>query len=209
MTDWEIVRHTAAISGQVRNGATGKTIGGAAVVISDAPAEFTDWLKIKAEQFGKHWNSMSKRPDRTQTGADGHFHFIDLPDGAYTLVASLPAHGSRYGQGKEEVQVTRNGGGNIVMATVTIQLPPTSLKGTVTTQGEEGAEAVVMAEVRISGSGEKTFSDSNGNYMLTGLEKGLRTVLISARGYQSARRIVDIEEAGVTKILNVVLVAEP
>ena len=206
MSDWEIIRHAVAISGSVRDSQTGKAVGGARVAITDAPTEFTAWLEIRAQQFGTRWRGMLERPDRTLTAGDGHFHFMDLPNGDYTLVASLPAAGSRYAEAEASVTVTRGTGDNIIMATADIQLPPTTLKGTITAAGSEGPEPVVMAEVMISGSGEKTFSDDQGRYMLSGLEKGIRTMMVSAKGYQSVSQAVGFVAAGVEEIQDLVLV---
>jgi hypothetical protein len=208
MSDWEIIRHAVAISGRVSNSQTGKPIGGARVAISESPAEFTAWLETRAKQFGARWQGMLERPDRTRTAGDGHFHFMDLPNGDYTLVASLPGSGSRYGVAEEETSVTRGTDGNIIMATVDIQLPSTTLKGTITTQVPAGSEPVVLAEVKIAGSGEKAFSDEQGLYLLSGLEKGLRMVLISAEGYQPVSQAVGFVAAGVEEILDLVLVAQ-
>jgi hypothetical protein len=44
-----------------------------------------------------HRPALAKRLDRTSTATDGYFHFLDLPDGDYTLIASLPGVGIRYG----------------------------------------------------------------------------------------------------------------
>jgi hypothetical protein len=207
MSEWEIIRHAVAIAGRVSNAQTGKAVGGAGVGIADAPTEFTAWLATRAKQFGDRWQAMSQRPDRTRTAADGHFHFMDLPNGDYTLVASLPGAGSRYGQAEAAVTVNRGTEGNLIMATVDIQLPPTTLKGRITTEDTEGPVPVVSAEVRIGGSDEKAFSDDQGRYHLAGLEKGLRTVLVSAKGYQPVSHVVGFDAAGVEQILDVVLVA--
>ena len=194
MSDWEIVRHAVAITGSVSDAQTGKAIGGAMVTITDAPAEFTTWLETRAKQFGARWQTMAERPDRTWAAGDGHFHFLDLPNGDYTLVASLPGSGSRYGIAEEDATV--------------FQLPPTTLKGTVTTVTTEGAVPVTLAEVKVSGSGETAFSDNQGRYLLTGLEKGLRTILVDARGFQPTSQVVGLVAAGVEEILDVVLVVQ-
>jgi hypothetical protein len=62
--------------------------------------------------------------------------------------------------------------------------------------------------VKVSGSGETAFSDNQGRYLLTGLEKGLRTILVDARGYQPASQVVGLVAAGVEEILDVVLVVQ-
>ena len=208
MSDWEIVRHAVAITGSVSDAQTGKAIGGAMVTITDAPAEFTTWLETRAKQFGARWQTMAERPDRTWAAGDGHFHFLDLPNGDYTLVASLPGSGSRYGIAEEDATVSRGAGGNIMLATAAFQLPPTTLKGTVTTVTTEGAVPVTLAEVKVSGSGETAFSDNQGRYLLTGLEKGLRTILVDARGFQPTSQVVGLVAAGVEEILDVVLVVQ-
>jgi hypothetical protein len=151
---------------------------------------------------------MLERPDRTRTAGDGHFHFMDLPNGEYTLVASLPGFGGRYGAADEALTVTRGAEGNIIMVTADIQLPPTTLKGTITTQVQEGSVPVVLAEVRVAGSGERAFSDEQGRYLLYGLETGLRTVLVSAKGYQAVSHVVGFVAAGMEEILDLVLVAQ-
>jgi hypothetical protein len=147
---------------------------------------------------------MVERPDQTQTAADGHFHFLDLPDGDYTLTASLPGFGSRYGTAQRQVTVSRNAEGRILMAPADIVLPPTTLKGRIVGQNDN---PVGVAEVRVQGSGERAFSDGQGNYLMNGLEVGKRTVAVSAQGYQSASQAVVLGEAGNVQMLNFTLVS--
>ena len=138
------------------------------------------------------------RPDETRTTADGRFHFLDLPDGAYTLAALLPKAGTRYSQGRVDVTVTRDGEGNLKpMGVANIVLRPTTLQGRIV---DPNNAPVPLAEVRVKGSGERTFSDAyedpkgdpqkstKGRYRLTGLEAGQRLVRVSAQGYQDGRR---------------------
>ncbi len=175
------IRHQVAIAGQVTDKQMGRAIGGAMVELTSSPSAFKEWLSERKKQYGDRWDSMDQRADRTRTAPDGHFHFIDLPDGQYTLSVSLPSSGSRYGTAKVNVTVSVNANGNVTMASANIDLPPTTIKGKVTKQG---SGAVAMAEVRVKGSRESVFSDSKGLYLLTGLEKGQRTVLASARSCQ-------------------------
>lgn len=178
MIEWEIVRHQVAIAGRVTDFQTGKAIAQAQVQIVEGP-------------------------DRTRTAADGHFHFLDLPDGQYTLIASLPGSGSRYGTAQAEATVSRDAEDNITMATADIALPPTTLKGQITDQAT--GNPVVMVQVQVQGSGERTFSDAQGRYILTGLEAGKRTVLVSARGYQPGSKTVLLSEPGTEQTLDFVL----
>ncbi len=203
MVSWEVARHQVAIAGRVTNAQTGQAIGGAQVRITAAPLEFTDWLALQAKQYGDAWAAMSERPDRTRTAPDGHFHFMDLPDGSYTLTAALPGVGTRYSTAQVAVAISRDAQGHINLVSTSLALPPTTLKGVVT---GTGAAPVAMAEVRVKGSGERAFTDSQGRYLLAGLEVGNRTVLISAQGYQPASQAVTLSAAGVEQSLNFSLV---
>ena len=169
----ELPRRQVAIAGRVTDAQTEKAIARARVEITDGPPVFEERLALKARQHGNRWTVMAERPDRIHTAADGHFHFLDLPDGDYTLVASLPASGTRYGTAQTTVTLSSemiDEQRDITMATADIALPPPSLKGKITEQGSDNP--VVMAEVRVQGSGERTFTDGQGEYLLTGLEVG-------------------------------------
>ena len=48
-----------------------------------------------------------------RTGVDGHFHFLDLPNGRYTLTASLPGSGLRDQTAQVEATAFRDVEGNI------------------------------------------------------------------------------------------------
>jgi hypothetical protein len=128
---------------------------------------------------------------------------MDLPDGDYTLDVTLPGSGSRYGEAQVTASVSRNGEGVILMATANVSLGPTALQGEITSSG--GGDAVVMAEVQVQGSGERTFSGRDGTFLLTGLEVGRRAIAVSAQGYQSAMRQVDIGPAGAVYTLDLAL----
>lgn len=203
MSGWEIVRHQVAIAGRVTDARSGAAIGGAVVTISAGPVAFTRWLALQAVQHRARWASMVERPDQTRTAADGHFHFLDLPDGPYTLGAALPGTGSRYGAAQAPAAVAHDAQGDVRMAAADLALPPTAIEGQVTEQGT--GTPVAMAEVRVKGSGERTFSDGQGRYLLAGLEAGTRTAVVSARGYQPASRMVALNQPGVVLILNVAL----
>jgi hypothetical protein len=204
MSDWLIARHQVAIAGSVRDGKTGKPIAGARVEMTVMPVQLERWLVLHARCHGAAWPAMSERLDRTRTAADGHFHFVDLPDGDYTLTASLPAAGSRYGAAGLSLEVTRDSNGNLIPVTADMVLPPTTLSGTITAGNEN--DPVVMAEVQIQGSGERTFSNSDGSYVLSGLEQGERSLVVSARDYATATQQV-VLSAGDEVITNLILQA--
>jgi carboxypeptidase family protein len=202
MTLWETVRHQAAITGRVTDAQLIRPLGGARVRISAGPAAFMNWLAIHALQYEDTWATLTERPDQKKTAADGHFHFMDLPNGQYTLVASLPDTGNRYGTAQVQASVSRDANGHIAMAISDIALSPTTIKGKVT--GPSAAN-IMMAKVQIQGSGEQTFSDSQGRYLLTGLETGARTVLVSAQGFQSSSRAVTLGSAGLVQTVDFTL----
>lgn len=202
----EVIRHQVAIAGQVANAQTGKGMEGVRVEITAAPAAFTDFLKFHKIQFGERWEAMAERPDRTRTTVDGSFRFLDLPNGQYTLTATLPGAGSRYGAAEARVTVARDANERITRAAASIALPPTTIKGRIKA---EGGGDLQLAEVRVKGSGERAFSDAEGKYLLAGLEKGERTVLVSAQGFKTKSHNVTLGQAGSVQTLDVALNKPP
>ncbi|TRO82670.1 carboxypeptidase-like regulatory domain-containing protein [Trichloromonas acetexigens] len=176
---WEIRRHQAAIAGRVIDAETGKAMPGARVTATAGPLS---------------WESHS--------GADGHFHFLDLVDGTYGLTASYPPGGSRYGSAQVEAVVGRDGTGRIQLATADLSLPATRVRGRITRPGGQG---VVMAEVVVEGSGERTYSAADGHYALIGVEVGVRRVRVAARGFQPVTGVVTLAAAGAVATLNLTL----
>jgi hypothetical protein len=143
------------------------------------------------------------RPDQTRSAADGHFHFLDLPDGNYEVTASLPEAGSRYGTAEvKSLAVSRDGEGRIAWAWAELKVPPTAISGKVTGQN---ASPVKLASVRMKGSGENVLSDDKGEYRLTALEIGDRTLTACAPGFKAGSEIVQLAEAGEQKAVHIAL----
>ena len=217
------IRHQVAIAGRVTDALTGRPLGGALVSITpDAmPPAFKSLLKARAMQYGEPWTTMSERPDRARTAADGIFYFLDLPDGDYGLTASLADMGKRCGSAQANATVSRDKNGDIKRVFLELAIQPTTVRGRIT--GSAHKSGVVMAEVRMKGSGERAFSDGQGQYVLSGVEpielkKGVaskarpgvteRTVLVFAQGYRPASKPVALNEVGTIKTLNFELVRE-
>jgi hypothetical protein len=201
----EPVRHQVAIAGRVTNVQTNKAISNVEVMISKAPEAFSNWLNLKALQYEEHWQKMIQRPDRTRTTVDGHFHFLDLPDGQYSLTASMATTSRRYGTAEVTVVVSREHQNRIVMATADIALPATTVKGKIS---DQNGDPVILGEIRVNKSAERAFSNQQGQYLLMGLEaseKQERIILVSAPGYDIASGKVLLNQAGIEKTLDFVL----
>ncbi|WDD36394.1 carboxypeptidase regulatory-like domain-containing protein (plasmid) [Nostoc sp. UHCC 0926] len=185
MVQWQLIRHQVVIAGQVINAQTKKAIAKVEVMITKAPDAFTHWLGLKSLQHG------DRSPYLTRTAFDGYFHFWDLPEGEYTLTASLPNAARRYGTAMITVTVPSNIEGKIIMTAADMELPITVLKGNISNQN---GEPVFMAKVRVKGSTESTFSNDKGQYSLIGLESSeiKRIAIVSAQGYQPTSQSVVI-----------------
>jgi hypothetical protein len=197
---WEIVRHRAAIAGRVTD--AGRPLPGARVEITAGPPAFTSRLALLAQQHGSRWATMAERPDRTRAATDGFFRFLDLPAGQYTLTGSLPGSGSRYGAASAQVTLTDDGQGKVELKMADLALPATTIQGRVS---DPGNAAVRMAEVRVQGSGERAWSDAQGNYVLSGVEVGSRKLTVAARGFQSKSETVALGQPGAVVTRDVTL----
>ena len=164
--DWQIVRHQVSIAGIVQDSETKQAIAGARVEI--------DHLK---DTHSQKW---------TLTGVDGWFYFLDLPpkNNGYTLSASLPNRGTRYGVVSSEAISVISGRVplNSPSLNMVMHLPPTALSGRITDEQNKGLK---LAKVQLQPGGETVFSDEKGNYFLSGLNVGSITINISAQSYQS------------------------
>lgn len=228
MNDWQIARHRVAIAGKVLDAGTGKPIAGAAVYMPGAvPKAFDKKLAIAALRYGDRWHATLERPDRTRTREDGIFYFLDLPDGKYELSACIadldklfrnlpegkkklrapvPGYGTRFGVAQETATVAHDGQGNQRVAFVNLMLPSTAVKGKVTGPGHKAG--VVLAEVRVKGSGERTFTDAQGQYTVAGIEPGKRVLQVSAQGYRAESQPVTLGAPGTSQTLNFSLTRE-
>jgi hypothetical protein len=206
MSDWQIARHRVAIAGRVLDGNTGKALGDVAVTLTAMPAALQKRLAITSIAYGSGWNSMPRRPDRTMTSENGLFYFLDLPNGKYSLSALPPTYGGRYSTTQQALTVSRDGKGDTKIAFVNLTLQPTTVKGKITGPGQK--TAVVLANVRVKGSGERVFSDAQGQYTVTGIEPGKRVLMVSAQGYRAESRPFTLGDPGASQTLNISLTRE-
>lgn len=178
--------HQAAIAGKVLDARTGLAIGGVTVSITSQPPEFERTLAAWALRYGASWESHPQRPDRTRTAEDGCFRFIDLPDGSYTLSFALVQGRHRYGSAQNTFTVARDSQGVIQAPLQQILLPPTGVEGQIQGMVQDSATALPLARIRVEDSGEQAYADELGQFYMTGVELGTRTLRISASGFQPA-----------------------
>ena len=91
---WEVSRRTVSIAGRVTDVRTGRSINGIQVRAASGSTSLV-----------------------TRTMADGHFHFLDLPDGEYSLTPSLPSSDSCYDIAEVNASLFHDVKGNIKKVT--------------------------------------------------------------------------------------------
>jgi hypothetical protein len=190
-------RTRASVAGVVVDEATGRPLAAARVEVVAGPAAYRALLRLQERRHGAAWDALPARLDRASAGPDGHFHLRGLPAGRYTLRASLPGAEARYGPNREPVTIEDG-----AIARVTLPLPPTLVRGRVTGRG---GEPVPLAEVRLRGSAERTCTDREGAFVLSGVEAGNRVVEVAARGYPVACVTVPVACRGWQRTIEVTL----
>ncbi len=229
MMDFMVAHHKVAIAGRVLDAVTGKPMVRAHVEITTGPPKYTERLALLA-QFGSSDGSKLTELGTTRTRPDGLFFFLDLPEGDYKLVAFLPKSGlytkppnaagkksedsydwrgdKRYGNEQFDAKVSD--GPNRFDRLAVIRLQPTGVMGRVVASA--GQSGVQLAEVRCKGSGERAFTDAQGQFTLAGIQPNARrkrTLLVRARGYRDQSMEVLIDKPGdCTKVPDVSLEAE-
>jgi len=189
-TRWTSAHHWVAIWGKVIDAVTRKPVAGALVTLTSMPTKLEKTLQLQAQYFGDEWKNRMQRPDRTYSRPDGLYYFLDLPDGDYEVSASLPSCGKRYGDVHEKKRVSindREGTGQQALRAMWLELalPSSMIRGRIYDAAKKAG--VVMAEVRLKGSGERTFSGPKGAFTLGPIEasaKAERTLECFAQGYQ-------------------------
>ena len=219
MTEFIIARHRVAIAGVVSDGLSGKPIAGAHLEITAKPAAYAKRLALLEADRSPAAKGVHGY-DTVRTRTNGLFFFMDLPEGEYKLIgfvpkdarsgsanAQLPAAirdafqgqaDTRYGEMRFDAVVSYapEGFGKLAV----LRLQPTGITGRVVASATKSA--VLMAEVRIKGSGERTFTDAQGQFTIPGLrpnDKQPRIVQFRARGYRDQSLEVLVDKPGVCK----------
>lgn len=189
---WEETRRRVALVGRVTEAETGRPLAGARVEVADAPAAFAAA------------RAVAPRRAATAAGADGHFHFLDLPGGTYSVTASVPGGGDRYGTASARARVSVSRDGAVTAGKLELAIPATRIVGQVT--ATDGTP-VPFAEVRLAGGAEsdRALTDADGRFTLRGLEAGDRRLAVSARGFRPVTADVRVTRVGAAKTANVKL----
>jgi hypothetical protein len=229
MTRFITARHRVAIAGVVVDDMSGKPVAGAHLEITAQPQAYTEKLaRLRSRRVAP--GQAPQRPDTTRTRPDGLFFFLDLPVGNYSLLGFMPRQGrsmrysglagedqqdpferngdKRYGKTQYDASVSYEGERFDKLAV--LRLPPTAIRGRVVTSANQ--TGLLMAEVRVKGSGECAFTNGQGQYTITGIQPDKvrsRVLEVRARGYRDHVIEVTIDEPGTCKLLkDVSLVAE-
>jgi Carboxypeptidase regulatory-like domain len=194
------VRRQVAIAGRVTVAPSGAPASGALVAITSAPAPFEERLGWRAALHGGSLEGVADRPDQVRAAADGHFHFLDLPPGAFGLTASIAGGGSRYGTVSVDATVVVSAAGDVTVAHADLVIPATTLTGLVVETANGTTVPVHMASIRVTGSGESTFTAADGTFVLAGVEAGPHSVTVSAVGRQQASVAVTLTRGAATHV---------
>ena len=87
---WEVSRRTVSIAGRVTDARTDRPLGGVCVTAASRSTSFV-----------------------ARTRNDGHFHFLDLPNGEYSLTPSLSSFDSHYDIAEVNASLFHDVKGNI------------------------------------------------------------------------------------------------
>jgi len=163
----QLTSHRGSLGGKVIDAYTKEPIASASAIIEMGPAEFQGWLAVQSR----------RNADRLETGPDGVFGFVDLPDGSYSIAIHGPP-GMHYGSVKQSFTVDRN----IPLVLSVISLPPTGATGSV--QAEDTLAPLPLARVFTTDSRDVVYADRNGKFVLRGIFPGDCKITVGAVGYK-------------------------
>lgn len=126
----------------------------------------------------------------TRSRTDGFYFFLDLADGSYDLAAAAPGLGSRYGSISVPgvVVASASDGRPLFDAKGRLALPPTRLSGLV--RRADTLVPIPRAQVRLRAAAVAVQSDPAGQYLLSAVEAGTQTAVVSAAGFVSISQVV-------------------
>lgn len=186
--------------GRIRDPDTGAPVAGASVIVS-----WTDFEVTKKKVIGR-----TPRTLQGGTDATGAYRVCGLPAEVDAVV-----HAALEGSSTSQVPVSSIASG-VVIRDLALEDPRTasgrraSIQGTV--RNSQGAP-VAGATVLLPGMARFAVSDANGEYSLTGIPLGTRSVMVRRLGFSPALLSLDLTSAEVHKadavLSDYVLVMDP
>lgn len=167
MATLEVIRHRAAICGNVTDTHTGTPLAGVTIEIVGTAL-------------------------KTKTRADGFYYFQDLSNGTYALKADATALGSLYGTKTiNNVVVSSDTSGRPIFdAKGNIDLSSPRLSGVV--KRSDNQLPIAYADVYLRASNKRTKCSKTGQYVLSEVEAGTQTIVVSATGFDSVSRSISL-----------------
>ena len=132
------------------------------------------------------------RTETTETDASGNFAFSDIPIGSYNLIFSK----NKYVSSKiANVSVIAN---NITQTTsVTLEAAPGSISGNFNLEGEAKHTGIT-----VSVGSHTVQTDDNGEFTLTEIPAGPRTLIATKSGFESYQAIISLSPGEVFSLDN-------
>jgi uncharacterized UPF0146 family protein len=126
------------------------------------------------------------------TDSRGYYQLTSVPAGQRTLIASKSGYVSKS-------KVVNVGAGQ----TVTVDFKLASATSTGTVQGtvwDNNAQPIQDATVAVQGTELQTTTDSDGQYQITNVPAGQRTLIASKSGYVSETKVVNVGAGQIVKV---------
>jgi hypothetical protein len=176
-----------------------RRLAGALIEIISGPPAYATLHARQASALAAGSRLRRPRCDRTYTQADGIYYFTDLPPGDYTVQASAPQHGTRYGTAVTDAPLQvlpRPDPGaplqaKLQVATFDAWLPVTGLRGVV--RRKDTGDPVLMAQVRLRGAPTPQRTDAAGRYEIRPLVAGKHVFEVTAAGFALVEQAVTLE----------------
>lgn len=161
-----------------------------------APSTIGGRVTDKGSGLGLAGANVTYSGGSTIADSTGTYTLTGVLSGAHVLQVAAPGYAN-----KSEALYLAGGGA----ATLDFALaPPATLSGRVTQQGTSDP----IAGATLTYIGGSATTDGNGDYSISGLESGSRTVAVTATGYQSADHTIELPPNG-SATLNMELTPKP
>lgn len=156
----------------------------------------------KTQLVTDQFNITFNRILNTVTDANGSYSFTNLPDGNYTITVEKPTFLTQTSNG-----IIAPGQTIAVDAISLVNAPPASLQGTVSLNTGAGIPGVTVTITDRLGT-KSTLTESQGNYLISGVVDGNYTITFSGQNLQSVTKSGTLSP-GENGVLNIYIYALP